>query len=640
MMLQGAGTWISRWTRRQQRAIRRLSERTPLRVKLITSVLALVTIGLGAIGVASVYVLHSFLTTQSDNVLKGAFSTLETESLVSKPPGYLYPFARQQTLFAGFQLPGSQLTWAFGDMPGIGNPGQPRQSPPALPTSANWAGIAPTLVTVPAQSGSDSWRVIAETYTYQAVSSTGSTQRVTGTLVVGTDLGNIDATVRRIAYFDMIVGAVIVLVLALVGVAAVRANLRPLDEIEETAEAIADGHLDRRVPERDPRTEIGRLGRSLNSMLSQIEMAFHAREESEAAAHRSEERMRRFIADAGHELRTPLTAIRGFAEYYRQRGGLVPHWDRDEQAKAAAPAAPATGFIHPQGRSGGMGSSGGRGAGRSGLTPDDLDRLMQRVEKEAARMGLLVEDLLLLARLDQQRPLARQPVDLLSLAGDAVHDARLLAPARTVDLSVQPGAAFLVIGDEPRLRQVIGNLMSNALTHTPDGTPIEVSIGSGTLDPRLPGSSPAVTLDVTDHGPGMTPEQAHRVFERFYRTDQARTRATGGSGLGLAIVNALVAAHGGVASVRTALGQGATFRIALPLAPEARGGAGADDDPDLDEAGAALAGNAVGEAGGVAGGVADEAGGVADEAGGGTAAKAGEDVVTFGGKPTGGSLSA
>ena len=619
MMLQGAGTWIGRWIRRQQRAIRRLSERTPLRVKLITAVLALVTIALGAIGVASVYVLHSYLTTQSDNELKAGFSNLDTESLVSKPPGYLYPFARQQTLFAGIQLPGGQLAWALGDMPGIGNPGQPRQSPPDLPRSANWAGIAPTLITVPAQSGSDSWRVIAETYTYQTVSSTGSTQQVTGTLVVGTDLGNIDATVRRIAYFDMIVGGVIVLVLAMVGVAAVRANLRPLDEIEETAEAIADGHLDRRVPERDPRTEIGRLGRSLNSMLSQIETAFHAREESEAAAHRSEERMRRFIADAGHELRTPLTAIRGFAEYYRQRGGLVRHWDRDRDEQAQA-ATSATETVHPQG---GMGSS-GRGGAESGLTPADLDRLMQRVEKEAARMGLLVEDLLLLARLDQQRPLARQPVDLLSLAGDAVHDTRLLAPARTVNLSVQPGAAFLVIGDEPRLRQVIGNLMSNALTHTPDGTPIEVSIGSGTLDPRLPDSSPAVTLDVTDHGPGMTSEQAHRVFERFYRTDQARTRATGGSGLGLAIVNALVSAHGGVASVRTAPGKGATFRIALPLAPEARGGTAADDDPDLDEAG---------EAPDPAGSVTD---GTAAPGGGGTVAEAGEDVLTFGGKQTGG----
>jgi two-component system OmpR family sensor kinase len=203
---------------------------------------------------------------------------------------------------------------------------------------------------------------------------------------------------------------------------------------------------------------------------------------------------------------------------------------------------------------------------------------MGRVEKEAARMGLLVEDLLLLARLDQQRPLARQPVDLLSLAADAVHDARLLAPDRAVDLSVAPGAAFLVIGDEARLRQVIGNLMSNALTHTPAGTPIEVSIGSGVLDPRKSDSAPAVILDVTDHGPGMPKDQAHRVFERFYRADRARTRATGGSGLGLAIVAALVAAQGGVASLRTSEGTGATFRITLPLAPEAQHSHEADDD--------------------------------------------------------------
>jgi two-component system OmpR family sensor kinase len=280
MMLQGAGTWAGRWIGRQQRAIRRLSERTPLRVKLITAVLALVTIALGAICVASVYVLHSYLTTQSDNELKGEFDSLASnpENLVAQPPGYLYRVYGQQNLFAGIQLPGSQLAWSPRSMPGIGNSGQGQQSLPALPTSAGWAGrISPTLMTVPAQSGSDTWRVKAATITYQAVSSTGSTQQVTGTLVVGTDLGNVNATVRRIAYFDMIVGGVIVLVLAMVGVAAVRANLRPLDEIEETAEAIADGHLDRRVPERDPRTEIGRLGRSLNIMLSQIETAFHAR---------------------------------------------------------------------------------------------------------------------------------------------------------------------------------------------------------------------------------------------------------------------------------------------------------------------------------------------------------------------------
>ena len=378
MTAQGASTRIGRWTIRPRRAIRRLSERTPLRVKLITALLALVAIALGAISVASVYVLHSYLTTQSDNELKGEFGNLAVNpgNLVSQPPGYLYRVIGQQNLFAGIQLPGSQLAWSAGSMPGIGNSGQARQSLPALPTSSGWAGISPALVTVPAQSGSDTWRVIAGNYTYQAVSSTGSTQQVTGTLVVGTDLGNVDATIRRIAYFDVIVGAVIVFVLAMVGVAAVRANLRPLDEIEETAEAIADGHLDRRVPERDPRTEIGRLGRSLNSMLSQIESAFHAREESEAAAHRSEERMRRFIADAGHELRTPLTAIRGFAEYYRQRGGLVAHWDREEQAEAAAPAA---GVVAPRVSR----------AAQGGLTPDDLDRIMQRLEKEAARMGVV-----------------------------------------------------------------------------------------------------------------------------------------------------------------------------------------------------------------------------------------------------------
>jgi two-component system OmpR family sensor kinase len=299
--------------------------------------------------------------------------------------------------------------------------------------------------------------------------------------------------------------------------------------------------------------------------------------------------MRRFIADASHELRTPLTAIRGFAEYYRQRGGLVKRWDKDQ------PAAPG-----PHG----------------GLLPDDLDRIMQRLEKEAARMGLLVEDLLLLARMDQQRPLAQQPIDLLSLAADAVHDTRLLAPNRSIELSVQHGAAFLVTGDEPRLRQVIGNLMSNALTHTPDGTPIEVSIGSGTLDPRVPGSPAAVTLDVTDHGPGMSAEQAHRVFERFYRADQARTRATGGNGLGLAIVNALVIAHGGLASVRTAPDRGATFRIALPLAPEAQGDI-ADDDDDLDEPSEAPDAPEAAREPGQAGAPTERTGG---------------DIVTFGGK--------
>ena len=429
---------------------------------------------------------------------------------------------------------------------------------PARSLSAiqSWLSANPnTPITVSGQSPSDRWRVIGIP---------ASPIGTNGTVVLGIDVSSEYTTLGQLIGVDLIVSVVIVFVLAIVGFAVVQANLRPLVDIEETAGEIADGHLNRRVPERDPHTEIGRLGRSLNTMLSQIETAFHAREKSEAAAHQSEERMRRFIADASHELRTPLTAIRGFAEYYRQRGGLVRRWDRDRQPEAAA------------------------GTAATGLTPGDLDRIMQRVEKEAARMGLLVEDLLLLARLDQQRPLARQPVDLLVLAADAVHDARLLAPARTIDLSVQPGAAFLVVGDEARLRQVIGNLMSNALTHTPDGTPVEVSVSSGTLDPQADDHTPAAILDVTDHGPGMSQEQAHRVFERFYRADQARARTTGGSGLGLAIVRALVAAQGGVTSVRTAPGQGATFRIALPLEPEALGhpdDADPGDDPAVaDEA--------------------------------------------------------
>ena len=184
-------------------------------------------------------------------------------------------------------------------------------------------------------------------------------------------------------------------------------------------------------------------------------------------------------------------------------------------------------------------------------------------------MGLLVEDLLTLARLDQQRPLNLAPVDLLALAGDAVQDARMVAPGRPIDLSVAPGAAFLVDGDEPRLRQVIGNLLNNALTHTPPDTPVRVKIASGMLDH----GAPAVVLDVEDDGPGMERDQAQRVFERFYRADQARNRASGGTGLGLAIVSGLVAAHGGTVSVRTAPGEGADFQVRLPLSPDARVGA-------------------------------------------------------------------
>ncbi len=544
---------------RPWQAVRRLSARTSLRTKLVTALLALVAIALAVMSFVGVVVFGNYLQSQVDVQLRSLDAQVHNDPAAFLG-GHHMLFLLNNSIVEVLAANGQPVA-GIGNWQNLSSNSGPAISASQLETSGN----SGQPFTVPAQSGGDGWRVITQPLQY---STDGGVTMQSGTLVVGQSLGNLDQTMAYLIRLDVIVSVVILIVLMIVGFAVVRANLQPLVDIEETAEEIAEGHLNRRVPERDPRTEIGSLGRSLNIMLSQIEAAFHAREESEAAAHQNEERMRRFIADASHELRTPLTAIRGFAEYYRQRGGLVPHWDKSAASSAAADEA-GTGALDMGG----------------GLTPDDLDRIMHRVEKEAARMGLLVEDLLLLARLDQQRPLARQPIDLLSLAADAVHDARLLAPARTIELSVQPGAAFLVTGDDARLRQVIGNLMSNALTHTPDGSPIEVSIGSGTLDPRAPGSAPAVLLDVTDHGPGMTPEQAQRVFERFYRADQARTRTTGGSGLGLAIVRALVTAHGGAASVRTAPGRGATFRIALPLAPEAQGGMAADDDPYLDEPG-------------------------------------------------------
>jgi two-component system OmpR family sensor kinase len=604
----------------------RLSDRTPLRTKLITAVLALVIIALAVISVAGVYMLHGYVTTQRDPELSQQFAEINTNEAT---PGFATPL-RGTGLVAGIQKAGSQLTWASVNGPTISGGGTSPGSLPALPTGTDWASSTnPVLVTVPSVSGPDTWRVIAQTVNnYPYVTSTGLATARSVTVIVAVDLGNVNALTTRLVLFDLIVGGAIVLVLAAVGAAAVRANLRPLNDIELSAGQIAQGHLDHRVPEGDPRTEIGSLSRSLNAMLTQIERAFHAQEASEQAAHDSEERMRRFIADASHELRTPLTTIRGFAAHYRMRGGaagrprgvnggrngrledqgqssrtdaLVPGSANGSLLGVATPAA--------ESRSGTSREDSSSSAAADGMPPAELDHLIARVEAEATRMGLLVEDLLMLARLDQQRPLNIAPVDVLTLAADAVQDARIVSPGRPIDLIVAPGTAFLVDGDEQRLRQVLGNLVNNAITHTPAGTPVRVKIGAGTLPPTADGRArgpasasgpasagengfassvggngagrdqpvPAVVLDVEDDGPGMPAEQAQRVFERFYRADAARNRASGGTGLGLAIVAGLVNAHGGTVSVRTAPGQGADFQVRLPLSPDALA---SSDDPD------------------------------------------------------------
>jgi signal transduction histidine kinase len=250
-------------------------------------------------------------------------------------------------------------------------------------------------------------------------------------------------------------------------------------------------------------------------MLTQIETAFRAQQASEEQARGSENRMRRFVADASHELRTPLTSIRGFAELYRQ------------------------------------------GAVRS---DEEVRRLMERIEAEGARMGLLVEDLLLLARLDQQRPLTFGPVDLAGIAGDAVHDAKAVQPDRPIVLHLDESLTDVPIvrGDDGRLRQVIGNLVTNALTHTPPTAKVTVTVGQAPDDPDM------LVLQVADEGPGMDPADAERAFERFYRADVSRTRAAGGTGLGLAIVSSLVAAHGGSVGLDTVPGKGAVVTVRLP----------------------------------------------------------------------------
>ena len=565
-------------------AFQQFSGRIPLRIKLITAVLTLVVIALTVISVASIALFRDYQLRRASQQVTALFDQYYNQ--LNTPYG-LHP---GDVLAAGSYLVamrpiGSSLRQPDG-----------LSSIPDIPSSPAWLSAnGGKLVDVPAVAGTDNWRVIIREVTYQGLSALGPTSQ-RDTLIVGVDLGDINGTIGQLIYIDLIVSGIVVVALAMVGIAIVRTSLRPLTDIETTAAAIAAGDLSRRVPDSDPRTEVGRLGQALNMMLAQIESAFHSRERSEAAARRSEERMRQFVADASHELRTPLTAIRGYAEYYRQRGGVdngshpagepenEPSRERAHSGATpdTAPANPANtgGPANPRGSpvpagppvpAGAPGSGGPALAGTPGgpdpLTRPDMDRIMERVEQESFRMGGLVEDLLVLARLDEQRPIERRPVDLLTLAADAVQDARIVAPGRKIDLTVGTGAAFLVLGDEPRLRQVISNLMNNALTHTPEGTPITVRILAG-----YQGGNPAVPaaiLEVADRGPGLSREQAERVFERFYRADQARARRTGGTGLGLAIVSALVAAHGGTVGVNTTPGQGATFWITLPLAPEA-----------------------------------------------------------------------
>jgi two-component system OmpR family sensor kinase len=484
--------------------LRSLPNRVPLRVTLVSSMLLLVTVALGASGAAGTYMLRRYLVDgvdeQLDQAAKMMINVYQDYGDVAGNE-YLDNYLRAPVSW-------SSLTVAYVNRNGVG---------PGYVFSDDAAASEPRLEKldigwVRAHAG--------EPFDARPMSGRGATWRVmvvplpdgNGSAVVAIALDKVNGTVSKLAFAHVVIGSIVLAVLALVGYGMVRASLRGLVMAERTAREIAAGDLSRRVPAGHPDTEVGRLAAAFNTMISEIETAFRARERSAAEARASEARTRRFAADASHELRTPLTAIRGFAELYRQGGG-------------------------------------------------EADHVIARIEHHATRMSALVEDLLLLARLDQRRPIEQRPVDLLALAADAVQDAAATEDDHPVRLVAAADVPPVVIGDELQLRQVIGNLLSNAVHHTPAGTPVTVTVEADS----------EVVLSVADAGPGLAPEDAARVFERFFRPDPARTRAaalvsaSSGSGLGLSIVHAIVVAHGGTIRLDTAPGEGATFEVRLPL---------------------------------------------------------------------------
>ena len=322
-------------------------------------------------------------------------------------------------------------------------------------------------------------------------------------VVLAIPMDDVASTLRQLLQLEALISLGVVVATAILALLIVRLGLRPLEKMGAVAQDIAAGDLSRRVEPANARSEIGRLGLALNGMLSQIESAFAERTASNG-------RLRRFVADASHELRTPLTSIRGYSEMLR------------------------------------------RGAAES---PDDAELARRRIEEESIRMTGLVDDMLVLARLDQGRPLEQEPVDMLAIATDAAADARVVAPQREIRL--KSSGTVVVNGDDTRLRQVVGNLVRNAIVHTPPQTPIDISLST---------EDSVARLSVADHGPGLSAEEIDRIFEPFYRADPSRSRDSGGAGLGLSIVSAVVTTHGGHVNVRETEGGGATFEVELPLA--------------------------------------------------------------------------
>lgn len=512
-----AASAVSRRSRKG--ALRGRFEGVPLRARLVGILVVLLVLALTVTGWGTQHILRNYLVSKVNDQLLTSVQQVIAQNKHgwgSRAPGQ--PMVPTDYVVLATADNGATV---YDPPPYTADGPQPKM--PTL-TSAEAAKRDKPYI-IGSVSGPAKWQVIV--VPYQSTNEFGEVTQV-GSVAVALPLKGVSEAVTRIQLVFILIGFLVTGICALLGWVAIRRAFIPLTEVEETAAAIAAGDLSRRVPAHPESTEVGRLTSSLNGMLAQIESAFRAREASE-------QRTRRFAADASHELRTPLASIRGFAELYRQ--GAVSE-------------------------------------------PADVARTMGRIEDESRRMGALVEDLLLLARLDEQRPARTDPVDLAVLAGDATHDARGLAPDRTVRLvglsAARGPEPAVVIGDDNRLRQVVANLVGNAARHTPAGTPIEVAVG--VEDDRA-------VLEIRDHGPGLPREHAIKVFERFYRIDASRARSQGGgSGLGLSIVTAVVTSHGGRVGVAPTPGGGATFRVELPLAPAAaaREVPAVDDDHDID----------------------------------------------------------
>jgi len=468
-----------------------------LRARLLLGLVAVVVVGILIADLATYASLKNFLYQRIDNQLTASDQDVVHELNASYEPhgpgGPGPDGGTQQNLPAGTYAAvlapdGSVVV----DLVTTAFPGQtPSSARPLLPKPH---AASQQISTVAGRSGVAHYELLVEPLS----------QPPGDYLAIAIPLTEVDSTLAQLVQLELLIGVLVVLAAAILGLVLVRIGLQPLARMGATAAAIAGGDLSRRVEPATPRTEIGRLGLALNAMLNQIEAAFAERTASN-------QRLRRFLADASHELRTPLTSIRGYAEMLR----------RGAESK-----------------------------------PEDAAMARRRIEEEAVRMTALVDDLLLLARLDQGRPLAREIVDLQGLVQDAQTDALAVAPNRAVGLLAPE--RVVITGDAMRLRQVLANLVRNALVHTPPGTPIELSLR------QLDGKA---VVKVVDHGPGLPAGVGDRVFEPFFRADAGRSRDRGGAGLGLSIVAAVVAAHGGTVRVEGTPGGGATFVVQLPLYP-------------------------------------------------------------------------